>query len=117
MLRKLDKLKLILIRNGFEPDKVERFIQWDHDNNWAWDAIVLRFNELYRDGLRSIGMKGIFEDLRKDIRYCKRSNFKLDNTWTSFYGHSMLIVFPKIKGILRVQEIKKNSRFYLNKVA
>lgn len=109
-------LKPRLIQKGFDEKRVESFINWNNKNVWVWPAIIRRFNDLVREGKKSLGMKKIFEDLRDNQRP-RGGKYKLSNSWTCLYGHALVIVFPQAKGILRLDPVKPSPRFYLSRQA
>lgn len=110
-------LKPRLIQKGFDAKRVEAFISWNNKNPWVWPAIIKRFNELVQLGNKSLGMKKIFEDIRSMPRPYSTGKYGLSNSWTCLYGHSLVIVFPQAKNILRLESVKPNARFYLSKQA
>lgn len=85
----------------------ERFRDFDSKNPQVFMNILVLARARVRAG-RRLSMKGIFEDLREAWQKVDtKSDYRLDNTWTSFYSRKLTREYPEFIGLIEQRKNKE----------
>jgi hypothetical protein len=86
----------------------DKFWQFHYMNPWVYDELIRLARYAKAQGRRKIGMKMLVERLRWsfEIETNSTEQWKLNNSYTSFYARHIMASCPDLEGFFETRELR-----------
>lgn len=97
-------VKMNVALYGVSEYKIKRFLDWHKKNPMVWKEVEKRFIEKAKNGQGRIGVKEIYEEIRKEYsNENSERGYKLNNNWTSVYARLLAFKYPELIGKIEIR--------------
>lgn len=86
------------------PSIEERFATFHAANPHVLEEMRRLALEYANNGMRRIGAKMLWEELRTSIRVLKLGAYRLDNSLTSLYARALIEAEPSLEGVIETRQ-------------
>lgn len=83
-----------------------KFEKYDRENPHLYEAFIKYSLELKRLGRRYYGAKKIAEDLRHNTTLSGNDEFKINNTYVSYFARKAMNEYTELEGFFRIRKSK-----------
>jgi len=103
----LPKVISVLIQNGHSQTAIESFLNYHKGNKQTWVMFEDVALDLCLQGKNRLNSKAIFEELRKSpIVQSLYKDWKVNNTYSSFYPRIFEIYYPIFAGRFEMRTVQ-----------
>jgi hypothetical protein len=95
-----------LIDNGVPSKTAAQFIKWHEQNPQVWREFEKLALELIAAGRKRYGAKCIMEVVRFNRMIETRTDFKVNNSYVTYYARIFAIKYPQYEGFFEERKIK-----------
>ena len=104
-----DPQKKILLRDGADPELVDRFFKYHNASPKVWNLFKDYAEEAYKSGRKHFSGWAIINRVRWDHEIEKTEEFKISNGYIALYCRMLVSVRPKFAGFFRLRPLKKKD--------
>ena len=93
---------------GYSQEKIAEFFAYHKKYPWLWARIQSMVSEMINQGAKRIGMKDIFEQIRKEHGVkAMGCVYKINNNYTSYYARLLILKYRNLEAFIELRELKR----------